>query len=128
MRVTQTTVRGLLKMKKDIDVIDDIDESVYVTMSGPIRLSAVGKAKFAALMPVHVEIYEDDPDRDDFALIRIEGSVGDGETEKESALLKQAYELFWGAAGFCTPAQYGAWFDQDPLATVRKGEKGEEYA
>ena len=124
MRVTETTVRGLLKMNKDIDVIDDVDESGYGAMVGPIRLSAVGKAKFAALMPVHVEIYEDDPDREDYALIRIEGSVGDGDTEKESALLKMAYELFWGAAGFCTPAQYDARFEEEPV----KVKKGKEYA
>ena len=123
MKVTETTVGELIRMEKDIDVVDDIDESVYVAMSGPIRLTPVGEATFAALMPVRVEIVEGRKEMADVAIIQIEGSCGDGQEEREAALLKMAYELFWGHAGYCSEEQYARWFlsgEEEPIH-VRKG-------
>ena len=131
MTSTKATVGALIRMDIDIDVVDDIDESVYVAMSGPIRLTAVGEATFAALMPVRVEIVRGRDHMDDVAIIQIDGSCGDGEETREAALLKMAYELFWGHAGYCSEEQYERWFraeEEDPLERMKKMRKAKEGA
>ena len=123
MKITQTTVADLIKSDIDIDVVDDIDESVYVGFVGPLKLTDVGKATFAALMPVKVEIIRDRKDLGDVAIVLIDGSCGDGQEEREAALLKMAYELFWGAAGYCSQEQYERWFrieEEEPLELLHK--------
>ena len=95
-------VRDLLKMDVDIDVYDDVCDSLSIAFCGPAELTEEGEAHFATALSLDFTFIGD------VALIHVDDP--DEKTWKRN--LKQAKELFCGLAGYCSEADYNKWFKE----------------
>ena len=98
------TVLEFLSQAIDIDVADDIDESLYIGFCGPVELTEAGKAEFGRVLDVDVEIVDHD-----HAIVHVDDS--DEGTWKSRLLV--ARRLFQAAAGYCSESDFDKWFKED---------------
>ena len=92
-------VKELLKMEIDVDVADDVCESLYIAFCGPIKLTPAGKREFADVLEYEVDVWEDGG----CACVHV-----DGDDWKHK--LKRAKELFYSLGGYCDDDLYKKWF------------------
>ena len=97
------TVKDLIKMDIDIDVCDDVCESLYIAFCGKLKLTKKGKRKFEKVLSLPVTI------RDDIAIIHVD----DNDEKVWKNNLKEAKEFFYAAAGYCLDRDYVAWFKEE---------------
>ena len=92
-------VRDLIEQDICVDVYDDVCEALAIAMDGPIRLTKAGKKKFEDVLDYEVKL------ADGCAIVSVDGP--DGVWQKK---LRNAQQLFEGAAGYCTVEDYDKWF------------------
>jgi len=100
---TTYTVRELLAKEIDIDVVDDIDCSIYIAFCGPQKLTAEGEAHFAPVMNIECKVFDDE------ILLCVDDDTEDG-WKKNHKLLHQ---LFYGAAGYMAEDKYKLYFAEE---------------
>lgn len=96
----RTTVRDLLAMDIDIDVCDDVCESLYIAFCGPMKLTAQGEEEFAYALDLEVKIGSD------CAVV----CVDHPEEREWRRNLREAKHLFESAAGLCSADDWDEWF------------------
>lgn len=97
----ELTVRDLLKMDIDIDVFDNVCESLSIAFVGPVVLTPAGQQAFANVLdlPVHFT--------NGYAVVDVDGPEGVWQRR-----LNLAKRLFESAAGWCSEADYDRWFEE----------------
>ena len=99
--MTKHTIRDLLLMDVDIDVYDNVCESLAIAFCGPMNLTEEGEEHFKDVLDLPVSIYTDD----NVAIIDVDDSEGVWQKK-----LKGAKELFYALAGYCSVTDYDTWF------------------
>lgn len=99
--MTDFTVRDLLAMDIDIDVYDNVCESLAIAYCGAIALTSEGQKRFADVLDLTVNI-----DKNNCVAI-IDVDDAEGVWQKK---LKGAKELFYALAGYCSTTDYDTWF------------------
>lgn len=104
---TRMTVRELLGMEIDIDVIDDVCEELYICFCGPMKLTPEGAERFSDVLdyPVSMLNYTDCS----YAVVHIDDPDDHVWQEK----LHKAKEFFEADAGYCSDSDYDKWFCED---------------
>ena len=100
------TVRELLAMDIDVDVCDDVDESLYIAFVGPLQLSQWGEIEFAGALDLDVTLPPEDNDFCYPACVHVDHP--DEKIWRRN--LREARHLFESAAGYCTCDDYNTWF------------------
>ena len=95
------TVRDLIKQDIDIDVYDDVDESLGIAFCGPLVLTDEGERHFGEALGLEISLVND---------VAIVG-VDDDDEKTWKRRLKIAKEFFEAAAGYCDSDDYDAWFN-----------------
>lgn len=101
------TVRDLLEMDVDIDVYDNVCESLAIAFIGPAKLTPAGQEEFAEALDFGVHLMGD------HAVVEVDGPEGVWQKR-----LRMAKHLFNSLAGYCHSADYDRWF-------VEEGNDGE---
>ena len=96
------TVRDLIEQEIDIDVYDDVCESLAIAFCGPMELTDAGLKKFGEVLDYPVSL------RDGYAVVKVD----DPEDKVWKARLKKAKALFDSMAGYCADSDYKKWFKQ----------------
>ena len=92
-------VREIIGREIDIDVVDDVCESLCIGFTGPQELTKKGEEHFEDVLDFQVEVDEEECS----AVVHIDGP---GWKKK----LHMAKEFFVSAAGYCSEADYKRWF------------------
>ena len=98
----KTTVREFLKEEIDIDVVDDIEDSLWIAFCGPMELTEEGEKYFADVLDLDVFPYW----QGDRAVVRLEGH------KDWKRLLRKVKELFESLAGYCSEDDWDRWFKE----------------
>lgn len=93
-------IKELLDKEIDIDVYDDVTETLGIAFCGPAKLTKTGEKYFAAALDLDVELF------DDHAIVHVDGQEGVWQKNFEAAS-----EFFHAAAGYCAESSYNEWFD-----------------
>ena len=101
------TVRELLTKDIDIDVCDDVCESLYIAFCGPIELTPLGEIEFAGAL----DLEGDMPAENDCCMPAII-HVDHPEEQIWRRNLREAKHLFNSAAGYCAADDYDKWFKE----------------
>lgn len=101
--MTKHTIRDLLLMDVDIDVYDNVCESLAIAFCGPMNLTEEGKEHFKDVLDLPVIIYTDN----NVAIVDVDDVEGVWQKK-----LKGAKELFHALAGFCPISDWHKWFVQ----------------
>ena len=101
--MTKHTIRDLLLMDVDIDVYDNVCESLAIAFCGPMNLTEEGKEHFKDVLDLPVIIYTDN----NVAIVDVDDSEGVWQKK-----LKGAKELFYALAVFCPISDWHKWFVQ----------------
>lgn len=96
------TVRKFIDCDFDIDVADDVCESLYIAFVGPLKLTAQGEIEFAAALDLEIEV------GDDVAIVHVDHP----EERIWRRNLSEAKHFFESAAGLCSVSDYDKWFVQ----------------
>jgi len=96
------TVRDILKMNMDIDVVDDATEELYIAFCGPVELTGEGEKYFAEALDYTVE----------FSNRYLIVHVDDPEDAVWEHRLEKAKELFLSLAGYCPMSDYDKWIKE----------------
>lgn len=100
------TVRDLLAMDIDVDVCDDVDESLYIAFVGPVTLTPAGELEFADALDLEVTLPPEDNDYCYPACVHV-----DHPNEKVwRRQLRAALDLFYALGGYCMDVDYEKWF------------------
>lgn len=84
----------------DVDVTDDVCESLCIAFVGPLELTEEGKEHFADVLDYEIDLDE----REGAATLILDNS----KFWKEK--LRKATEFFQSAAGYCSEDDYNRWF------------------
>ena len=103
MKGTDMTVREFLAMEIDVDVVDDVEERVYIAFCGPCKLTKFGEEKFKDILDCTVTYWE----KYCQAVINLD-KYEDWEHKLDLAEL-----LFVGFAGYIPDSQYKKLFKED---------------
>ena len=95
-------VRDFIKEDFDIDVYDDVCESLAIAFVGPMALTPAGEKKFSEVLDYDVELHG----ALDSATVCVD-SVDDKTWKRR---LRKAKEFFEAAAGYCAADDYDRWF------------------
>lgn len=100
-------IREFIKIERDIDVYDDVCESLAIAFCGPLELTAEGEKEFAEVMGYDIEVIpgEETWSGLDHAIVHV-----DGENWKKK--LRRAKEFFESMAGYCAADDYDKWFKE----------------
>ena len=90
-------VKELITQDVDVDVYDNICESIAIAFVGPIELTETGKEQFGETLDLEVEISGDT------------ATVIIPETDWTHKL-KNAKQFFYAAAGYCSIENTEKWF------------------
>lgn len=93
-------VADLLGKEMDIDVYDDVTETLGIAFCGPVNLTAAGKEHFKDALELEIEITEET------GIVHVDGPEGVWQKNLEAAA-----EFFHSAAGYCASSNYKLWFD-----------------
>ena len=94
------TIRDLLKMEIDVDVLDDYSDDLWIAFGGSLNLTDVGERKFATVLDLPVELNEDEGT----ACVLL-NDYPDCER-----LERNCIRFFEAAAGFCSAKDCDEWF------------------
>ena len=94
-------VRDLLNMDVDIDVYDNVCESLAIAFCGKVGLTAEGSERFMDVLDLPVTIYADN----NVAIVDVDDVEGVWQKK-----LKGTKELFYALAGYCSSSDYDRWF------------------
>ena len=100
------TVRELLAMDIDVDVCDDVDESLYIAFVGPVQLTPAGELEFAGALELEVELPPEDNDYCYPACVHVDHP----EENIWRRNLRTARDLFESLAGYCAEEDFDKWF------------------
>lgn len=103
MKGTIMTVREFLDMEIDVDVVDDVEERIYIAFCGPCKLTDFGLEKFKPILDCEVEYWENYGQ----AAILLD-KYEDWEEKLDLAEL-----LFVGFAGYISDKVYKKLFKED---------------
>ena len=95
-------VKELLAMDIDVDVFDDVCDALSIAFCGPAELTEAGKEHFAKALALDFTFVGD------VALIHVD----DPDEKTWMCNLKQAKELFYSLAGYCSESDYEKWFKE----------------
>lgn len=95
-------VREFIERDVDVDVVDDVCESLYIGFVGPQGLTEAGKHHFENALDLKIELDEEEST----AVVLIDGPGW-------KAKLRAAKEFFVSAAGYCTESDYNHWFTNE---------------
>lgn len=95
-------VKDLLTMDIDVDVFDDVCDTLSIAFCGPAELTEEGEAHFATALSLGFTFVGD------VALIHVD----DPDEKTWLRNLKQAKELFYSLAGYCSESDYDKWFKE----------------
>ena len=101
------TVRDLIEQDVDIDVYDNVDESLSIAFVGPLKLTREGEDEFVDVLGFEIEIHNDGAGYS-YAEVKVDDTEGVWQRK-----LKRAKEFFESAAGFCSESNYDLWFEED---------------
>ena len=96
------TVKDLLPMEIDVDVVDDVCEELYIAFCGPVKLTEEGQKHFADALEIEVKPTYDS----DLWLV----CVDDADESVWKHRLKVAKQFFRSAAGYCADSDFKKWF------------------
>lgn len=99
------TVKDLLTMEIDIDVVDDVCEELYIAFCGPMKLTEAGQEKFREVLDYKVSLRSHGGG---YILAIIH--VDDDNDKVWKRKLRKAIELFHSLAGYCDADDYDKWF------------------
>lgn len=94
-------IKDFIKMEIDIDVYDNVEESLAIAFCGPAELTAEGKRKFAEALEYNIDVDE-----------RYGAAVVDVDAPNWRHRLNEAKAFFYAAAGYCTETNYDKWFKE----------------
>lgn len=94
-------VKDFIKMETDIDVYDNVEESLAIAFCGPAELTAEGKRKFAEALEYDIDVDE-----------RYGAAVVDVDHDNWKHELTEAKAFFYAAAGYCREDLYDKWFKE----------------
>lgn len=94
------TVRDLIQQDIDIDVYDDVDESLGIAFCGPLALTEDGELHFEEALGLEISLVNN---------VAIVG-VDDDDEKTWKRRLKIAKEFFEAAAGYCLDVDFQKWF------------------
>lgn len=100
------TVRELLDMDIDVDVCDDVCETLYIAFVGPVKLTPIAEIEFAAALELEVKLPPEDNDYCYPAVIKVDHP----EETIWRRNLSAAKDLFYALAGYCAEEDYDKWF------------------
>lgn len=103
------TVKDLIQLEVDIDVYDDVCESLAIAFCGPCNLTEEGQKEFAEVMDYEVQINQHSYGDMQAAIILVD----DPEDKVWKARLRKAKKFFESAAGYCACSDYDRWFKDD---------------
>lgn len=98
-------VKDFIKLEEDIDVYDNIDESLAVAFCGAQELTRKGREHFEIALNLDIEI-----DRSGSVPVAVVDCHDMFFKENEEYYLEQAKEFFYSAAGYCADSDYKRWF------------------
>lgn len=91
-------------MDVDKDVVDNVDESLYIAFCGPAKLTKSGEARFSNVLDLDIEIDNDN----DIVIIDV-----DAPGDEYNPRLRDAKKLFHALAGFVPESQYKLWIENN---------------
>ena len=94
-------IKDFIKMEIDIDVYDNVEESLAIAFCGPAELTAEGKRKFAEALEYDIDVDE-----------RYGAAVVDVDCPDWTNKLTEAKAFFYAAAGYCREDLYDKWFKE----------------
>ena len=95
-------VKDFIKMEIDIDVYDNVEESLAIAFCGPLELKAEGKRKFAEVLEYEIE------SNPDYGC-----AVVDVDYDDWKHRLNEAKAFFYAAAGYCSDNNWNKWFKEE---------------
>ena len=95
-------VRDLIEQNIDIDVYDDVCESLAICFCGALKLTEEGMKEFGEVLDYTVELHND------CATVCIDDEEGVWQKK-----LRKAKRFFESAAGYCADSDYQKWFKED---------------
>ena len=100
------TVAEMLAKDINIDVYDNVCESLTINFWGPMTLTQEGMKEFHDALSLWVKIY----DSGDYPMASVNVDGPEGVWQKK---LKAAKHLFNSAAGYCACDDYDKWFEKE---------------
>lgn len=97
-------VRDLIEQEINIDVYDDVCEELGIAFCGPLKLTDLGRKKFAPVLEYEARLHYNGCDT-----VCIIG-VDDPDERTWMRRLRKAKEFFEAAAGYCAADDYDKWF------------------
>ena len=94
-------IKDFIKMEIDVDVYDNVEESLAIAFCGPAELTAEGKRKFAEALEYDIDVDE-----------LYGAAVVDVDCPDWINKLNEAKAFFYAAAGYCTETNYDKWFKE----------------
>lgn len=93
------TVKDLISLETDTDVVDDVCEELYIAFVGPVELTAAGKSEFQTVLDLEVLPLGD------CTIVCVDDTGAEWKQR-----LRAAKHFFNAAAGYCSAADYKRWF------------------
>lgn len=94
------TIRDLLRMEIDVDVVDDYSDDLCIAFCGALNLTDWGERKFAAVLDLPVEFCDDET----VACVMID------DRDDCERLERKLIKLFESAAGYCSAEEWDELF------------------
>ena len=101
-------VSDLIRKEIDVDVYDDVDESLGIAFCGPLYLREEGVEQFGEVLDYEVDMIDFGGDGQ-VAVVKCD----DPKEKVWRRRLHMAKEFFYAAAGYCTDSEWDAWFFDD---------------
>lgn len=92
-------LKDFIAMEVDIDVVDNINESLYIAYCGPMKLTKKGEDEFRDILDLNITICKD------IAIVDV------ANTTNWPWKLKIARKFFHSIAGYCACDDYDRWFE-----------------
>lgn len=97
-------IKDFIKREDDIDVYDDVDESLCIAFCGPLKLTDAGREYFKDVLQYNIEVFSES------CTAVVNCDTGD---ERYEERLRKATEFFYSAAGYCSWEDYERWFEEE---------------
>ena len=97
-------VRDFINLEEDIDVYDDVCESIAICCCNPVKLTDEGRTHFAEVLDYDMTV--DTSGRFNTAFVHVD----DDDDKTWRRKLRKAKEFFYSAAGYCADDDYKKWF------------------
>lgn len=105
MKTETFTIRSFLDLEADIDISDDVCESLCIAFCGPMGLSEEGEKEFSEILNLKVIVFTHHDGYSSAVL-----NIDDENETVWKRRLKISKKLFEGMAGYCSEKDYDKWF------------------